>query len=424
MTRIDKLHALEILDSRGNPTLEVTVTCDDGTQGSARVPSGASTGTHEALELRDKDPKRYLGKGVLNAVANVNGPLNKELIGLSVFDQRTLDKALIEADGTNNKSRYGANALLGVSLAAARAGATATKLPLYRYIGGVNAHELPCPMMNVINGGQHADNNIDFQEFMIRPKGAGTFREALRWGAEIFHTLKALLKEKGLSTAVGDEGGFAPNISSNEEVLDLMLKAIETAGFSAGSQVSLALDCAASEFYDRQTGTYNGRTSEEQANTLIKLCESYPIDSIEDGLSEEDWQGWQYLTKRLGSHIQIVGDDLFVTNPQFLRKGIDLKAANSILIKLNQIGTLSETLDTILLARRHGFTTVISHRSGETSDAFIADLAVATNAGQIKTGSLSRSDRIEKYNRLLQIEEELGSAARFIDTAPKGVALV
>ena len=424
MSRIQSLSALEILDSRGNPTVEVTVTTDDGNQASAAVPSGASTGEHEALELRDNDSKRYGGKGVLKAVSNVNGPLAKLLVGQNVQEQLLIDKMMIEADGTDNKAKYGANAILGASLAIARAGAIATNQPLYRYIGGTNAHELPCPMMNILNGGAHADNSLDFQEFMIRPTGAPTFSEALRWGAEVFHTLKNLLKSEGYSTAIGDEGGFAPNLPSNNVALDLIIRAIEAAGYHPGSQITLAIDCAASEFYDKNTQTYLGRTSAEHVDYLTELVDKYPIDSIEDGLDENDWEGWQLLTKKLNDRIQIVGDDLFVTNTKFLQKGIDLEAANSILIKLNQIGTLSETLSTIALAKNHGYTTVISHRSGETADSIIADVAVATNAGQIKTGSLSRTDRIAKYNRLLHIEKELGESGKYVDSLPKALVLV
>lgn len=398
MTHIRSVQALEILDSRGNPTLEVTVTTDHDIVGKASVPSGASTGEHEAVELRDEDPHRYLGKGVLTALHHVNGPIAQLLIGEPVFDQERLDRLMVEADGTPNKSRLGANAILGASLALARAGAASAKLPLFRYIGGSNAHLLPIPMMNIINGGLHADNGLDFQEFMIRPIGAPTFHEAIRWGAEIFHTLKSLLKKGGLSTAVGDEGGFAPKLPSREAALDLILEAIETAGYKPGEQVTLALDCAASNF---------NRSSDEQIELLTRLVSRYPIDSIEDGLAENDWTGWKTLTERLGGQIQIVGDDLFVTNPLFLQKGIDQKVANAILIKPNQIGTLTETLETCRLATTHGYKTIISHRSGETEDTFIADLAVATNAGQIKTGSLSRTDRVAKYNRLLAIEAEL-----------------
>ena len=427
MPVIKYIDALEILDSRGNPTLQVTIKTDTGASGTASVPSGASTGENEAVELRDKDKNRYFGKGVSKAVANVMGPLSALLIGKDIFDQIHIDQAMIEADGTPNKSKFGANSILGISLAAARAAADALEMPLYRYIGGLHAHVLPCPMMNIINGGAHADNMLDFQEFMIRPIGAPTFKEAIRWGAEIFHTLKALLREEGHVTSVGDEGGFAPNLDSNEAVLDFILKAIDKAGFKTG-QVSIALDCAASEFYDKSEksyvemkkkkkgDTYNKRSAEEQVGYLASLCEKYPIDSIEDGLDENDWDGWKTLTDQLGSKIQIVGDDLFVTNTKFLKKGIEQKIANSILIKVNQIGTLTETLDTIELAKQNGYTTIISHRSGETADSTIADIAVATNSGQIKTGSLSRSDRISKYNRLLAIEDKLRSSSIYYKT--------
>lgn len=429
MAYIKSVKGREILDSRGNPTLEVEITTDQNIAVKAAVPSGASTGEHEALELRDEeDLGYYFGKGVLKAVAHVNGPIAQILLGEHVCDQEYLDQLMIQADGTENKSHFGANAILGASLALARAGAATTRLPLYRYIGGSNAHILPCPMINIINGGAHADNTLDFQEFMIRPVGAPHFREAVRWSAEIFHTLKNLLKKMGHVTAVGDEGGFAPNLQSNEEALDLILTAIEKAGYRPGSQISLALDCAASEFYDKgtqryfekkkkkQQKEYAERTSLEQIDYLEQLCEHYPIDSIEDGLAEWDWEGWRLLTQRLGRRIQVVGDDIFVTNPKFLQKGINLGVGNAILVKLNQIGTLSETLETIRLAQVHGYATIISHRSGETEDCMIADLAVATNAGQIKTGSLSRSDRVAKYNRLLAIEEGLGSTALYSDS--------
>lgn len=419
MTEIISVKGREILDSRGNPTVEVELKTANGIFGVASVPSGASTGENEALELRDGDASYYSGKGVLKAVENINGPISNLLRGECVLDQEKLDQLMIKADGTENKSRFGANAILGVSLALARAGAQEAKLPLYRYIGGVHAHLLPCPMMNIINGGAHADNTLDFQEFMIRPIGAKSFREALRWGADIFHVLKKILKEKGCATSVGDEGGFAPSLESNEEALDYILLAVEKAGFKPGSQITLALDCAASEFYDREQRVYFekkkkgknllflSRTTEEQVNYLEKLTNDYPIDSIEDGLAEWDWEGWKSLTKKLGSKIQLVGDDIFVTNPGFLIRGIENHVANAILIKLNQIGTLTETMETIRLAQTNGYKTIISHRSGETEDSFIADLAVAVNAGQIKTGSLSRSDRVAKYNRLLRIESEL-----------------
>lgn len=426
MALIRSIKGREILDSRGHPTLEVEVTTDQGHIGIASVPSGASTGTHEALELRDGDPCYYGGKGVLKAIAHVNNAISPLLLGESVIEQERIDALMIAGDGTTNKSHWGANAILGVSLACARAGALASRLPLYRYIGGSYARMLPCPMMNVINGGAHADNLLDFQEFMIRPIRATTFREALRWGAEIFHALKGVLKRMGHGTAVGDEGGFAPMVRSNEEALDLIMLAIEEGGLRPGKDVSLALDCAASEFYDAMSGQYvekkkqvhrhpfAERTTLQQIDYLEELCRNYPIDSIEDGLSEGDWEGWRALTQRLGKQVQLVGDDLFVTNPSFLKRGIEQGVANAILIKLNQIGTLSETLETVQHAQRHGYATIISHRSGETEDALIADLAVATHAGQIKTGSLSRSDRTAKYNRLLKIEEELGNVARYL----------
>lgn len=425
MALIQSIQGREILDSRGNPTVEVEMKSDQDLAVTAAVPSGASTGEQEALELRDGDLDYYSGKGVLKAVGHINGPIAQLLIGKNVCEQEKLDLLMIQADGSENKSRFGANAILGVSLALARAGAAATKLPLYRYIGGCHAHLLPCPMMNIINGGAHADNHLDFQEFMIRPIGAPNFKEAVRWGVETFHALKGLLKKEKHVTAVGDEGGFAPQLRSNEEALDLILLAIEQAGFRPGTHISLALDCAASEFYDKDTQRYIekkkkhnqeafiARTSEEQIDYLEQLCQNYPIDSIEDGLAEWDWAGWQTLTQKLGKKIQLVGDDIFVTNSKFLRKGIEMGIGNAILIKVNQIGTLSETLETIRLAQSHGYATIISHRSGETEDAFIADIAVATNAGQIKTGSLSRSDRVAKYNRLLAIESELGATARY-----------
>lgn len=427
MPVIKHIDALEILDSRGIPTLQVIVKTDTGAEGIAAVPSGASTGENEAVELRDKDKNRYFGKGVTKSVANVMGPLSALLIGKDIFDQIHIDQAMIEADGTPNKSKFGANSILGISLAAARAAADQLQMPLYRYIGGLHAHVLPCPMMNIINGGAHADNMLDFQEFMIRPIGAPTFQEAVRWGAEIFHTLKALLLEEGHTTSVGDEGGFAPQLDSNEAALDYIIKAIEKAGFKT-SQVSIALDCAASEFYDKAEGRYvemkkkkkgegyNARSAEEQVDYLVSLCENYPIDSIEDGLDENDWDGWKILTERLSSKIQLVGDDIFVTNTKFLKKGIEQKVGNAILIKVNQIGTLTETLDTIELAKQNGYATIISHRSGETADSTIADIAVATNSGQIKAGSLSRSDRISKYNRLLAIEDQLRSSSIYYKT--------
>lgn len=410
---IKAVKALEILDSRGNPTLQVTVSTEKFSA-KASVPSGVSTGVNEALELRDGDQGRYFGKGVFKAIKNVEGPLAELLVGQNIFAQRELDKKMCEADGTENKSSLGANAILGVSLAIAKTAAKQCGLPLYHYIGGAFCRLLPCPMMNVINGGVHADNSLEFQEFMIRPLKAPSFSRALQVGAEIFHTLKMLLKEKGYTTSVGDEGGFAPRISSNEEALDFIVAAIEKAGYQPGSEVSIALDCAASEFYHNHT--YNGRSSEEQITLLEELCKKYPIDSIEDGLSENDWEAWTELTKRLGARIQIVGDDLFVTNKKFLSKGLEKKSANSILIKVNQIGTLTETMDCISLAKAHGYTTIISHRSGETEDTTIADLAVGSLSGQIKTGSLSRSDRVSKYNRLLEIEAELGETAFYRDS--------
>jgi enolase len=416
MSQIDHIHAREILDSRGNPTVEADVTLAGGVSGRAAVPSGASTGEHEAVELRDGDPKRFGGKGVLKAVRNVNDVIAPRLKGMSASDQTELDQALIELDGTPNKSNLGANAILAVSLAAARAAANQQQLPLYRYLGGPNANILPVPMMNIINGGAHADNNVDFQEFMIVPAGAATFNEALRMGAEIFHTLKSVLKQKGYATSVGDEGGFAPNLKSNEEAIETIIEAIGQAGYQAGENVLLALDPAASEFYDGTSYVFkksDGRklSSDQMVSFWQNWAGKYPINSIEDGMAENDWAGWKALTDALGARIQLVGDDIFVTNPAIFRRGIEQGVANSILIKVNQIGTLTETLECIDLARTNRYTTVISHRSGETEDAFIADLAVATNAGQIKTGSLSRSDRIAKYNQLLRIEAELGAAA-------------
>jgi enolase len=416
MTHIDHIHAREILDSRGNPTVEADVTLQGGVMGRAAVPSGASTGEHEAVELRDGDPKRYGGKGVLKAVGNVNDVIARKLKGMSALDQAEVDRVLIELDGTPNKSNLGANALLAVSLATARAAANQQQQPLYRYLGGASANTLPVPMMNIINGGAHADNNVDFQEFMIVPVGAEKFSEALRMGAEIFHTLKSVLKKKGYGTSVGDEGGFAPNLKSNEEAIETILEAIAQAGYQAGQNVLLALDPAASEFYDGAAYVFkksDGRklTSDQMVSFWQDWAGKYPIISIEDGMAENDWDGWKAVTDELGGQIQLVGDDVFVTNPAIFRKGIERGVANSILIKVNQIGTLTETLECIELAKTNLYTTVISHRSGETEDAFIADLAVATNAGQIKTGSLSRSDRIAKYNQLLRIEEELGGAA-------------
>jgi enolase len=418
MSLIEQISAREILDSRGNPTVEAEVSLIGGELGRAAVPSGASTGEHEAVELRDGDKKRYGGKGVLKAVRNVNEIIAAALEGRDALDQIEIDRALIELDGTPTKSKLGANALLAVSLATARAAANYSEVPLYRYLGGPNARTLPVPMMNIINGGAHADNNVDFQEFMIVPIGAATFAEALRMGAEIFHSLKSVLKKKGYATSVGDEGGFAPNLRSNEEAVETILEAIGKAGYAAGSEVSLALDPAASEFYDGKAYVFkksDGRrlSSEQMAMFWTGWAKQYPIISIEDGMAENDWAGWKTLTDSVGRRIQLVGDDLFVTNTRFLQKGIDLGVANSILIKVNQIGTLSETLECIELAKTHGRTAVISHRSGETEDPFIADLAVATNAGQIKTGSLSRTDRIAKYNQLLRIEEDLQGAALF-----------
>jgi enolase len=418
MSKIDHIHAREILDSRGNPTVEADVILISGERGRAAVPSGASTGEHEAVELRDGDAKRYGGKGVLNAVRNVNEIIANELKGRDALDQNGVDQALLKLDGTPNKSRLGANALLAVSMANARAAANHQKLPLYRYLGGEGANTLPVPMMNIVNGGAHADNNVDFQEFMIVPVGAQRFAEALRMGAEIFHTLKSVLKKKGYSTGVGDEGGFAPNLKSNEEAIETILEAIGLSSYKTGQDVLLALDPAASEFYDG--GSYVFKKSDGRklsSDAMIAFWQDwanrYPIISIEDGMAENDWDGWKALTETIGERVQLVGDDLFVTNVKFLQKGIDLGVANSILIKVNQIGTLTETLECIELARSNAYTSIISHRSGETEDAFIADLAVATNAGQIKTGSASRSDRIAKYNQLLRIEEELGGDARY-----------
>ena len=421
---IDKVFGREILDSRGNPTIEVEVTLECGAFGRAAVPSGASTGENEALELRDGDKGRYLGKGVLKAVANVNAVIAKEIMGMDASNQVAIDKKLIALDGTKTKSKLGANAMLGVSLAVARAAADALDLPLYRYIGGANAKTLPVPMMNIINGGSHSDAPIAFQEFMIRPIGATSFREGLRMGAEVFHHLKKVLHDRGLSTAVGDEGGFAPKLDGTEDALNSIIKAIKNAGYKPGraeegGDVSIALDCAASEFYKDGIYDYSKfegptgakRTSAQQVEFLASLVANFPIDSVEDGMNEGDWDGWVALTKKLGDKCQLVGDDLFVTNVEYLKKGIELGAANSILIKVNQIGTLTETLDAIEMAHRAGYTSVTSHRSGETEDSTIADIAVATNAGQIKTGSLSRSDRMAKYNQLLRIEEELGTSA-------------
>ncbi len=417
MTAIIDLHAREILDSRGNPTVEVDCLLEDGSFGRAAVPSGASTGAHEAVELRDGDADRYLGKGVLKAIDAVNGEVADALLGIDAEDQRDVDTMLIALDGTENKGRLGANALLGVSLAVAKAGANARGLPLWSYVGGVSAHVLPVPMMNIINGGEHADNPIDIQEFMIMPVGAETLAEAVRWGAEVFHTLKKGLSAKGLSTSVGDEGGFAPNIGSTRDALDFIMQSIEKAGFTPGSDIALALDCAATEYF--KDGQYvlsgEGATygASEMADYLAALCNDYPIRSIEDGMAEDDFEGWKALTDKIGDKIQLVGDDLFVTNPARLRDGISRGLANSLLVKVNQIGTLSETLDAVDIAHRAGYTAVMSHRSGETEDSTIADLAVATNCGQIKTGSLARSDRLAKYNQLIRIEEELGDSAHF-----------
>lgn len=418
MSLIVEIYAREVLDSRGNPTVEVEVTTENGTVGSAIVPSGASTGVHEAVELRDGDKTRYLGKGTLNAVNNVNEIIAEELIGFDVFDQVGIDRALIQIDGTDNKSKLGANAILGVSMAVARAAAIESDTPLYEYIGGVNAKTLPVPMMNILNGGEHADNNVDIQEFMVMPAGACSFKEALRMGTEVFHNLKSVLKSKGYNTAVGDEGGFAPNLNSNEEALKTIMEAIEKAGYVAGKDIFLALDVASSEMYENGKYNFKGEgkiySSEELVNYYCDLVEKYPIISIEDGLSEDDWNGWKLLTEKIGNKVQLVGDDLFVTNYSRLNMGIEKGIANSILIKLNQIGTITETLDAIELAKTHGYTCVISHRSGETEDTTIADLAVAVNAGQIKTGSASRTDRICKYNQLLRIEDRLGENSKFL----------
>ncbi|NLU39842.1 MAG: phosphopyruvate hydratase [Bacteroidales bacterium] len=416
---IEEIVGREILDSRGNPTVEVEVILESGVKGIAAVPSGASTGENEAIELRDGDKSRYLGKGVLKAVDNVNKVIAPELEGWNVLDQVAIDKKMIELDGTKTKSKLGANAILGVSLAVAKAAANYLEIPLYRYIGGVNAKSLPVPMMNIINGGSHSDAPIAFQEFMIRPVGAPSFHEALRYGAEVFHNLKKIFHDRGLSTAVGDEGGFAPTLNGTEDALESIIKAIENAGYKPGVDITIGLDCASSEFYKNGVYDYskfegaNGakRTSAQQVDFLAELVAKYPIDSIEDGMAEGDWEGWVALTNKLGDKCQLVGDDLFVTNVEYLKKGIEMGAANSILIKVNQIGTLTETLDAIEMAHRAGYTSVTSHRSGETEDATIADIAVATNSGQIKTGSLSRSDRMAKYNQLLRIEEELGEEA-------------
>ena len=421
MTAIIDIHGREILDSRGNPTVEVDVLLEDGSFGRAAVPSGASTGAHEAVELRDGDKSRYLGKGVLKAVDAVNVEIADTLLGLDAEDQRDIDLAMIDLDGTDNKARLGANAILGTSMAVAKAAANARGLPLYSYIGGVSAHVLPVPMMNIINGGEHADNPIDIQEFMIMPIGADSLAEAVRWGAEVFHTLKKGLSEKGLATAVGDEGGFAPNLASTRDALDFIMQSIEKAGFKPGSDMVLALDCASTEFfadgrYD-MAGEQISLNPEEMARYLAELCNDYPIRSIEDGMSEDDFEGWKALTQLIGDKVQLVGDDLFVTNPARLAMGIEQGLANSLLVKVNQIGTLSETLEAVNIAHRAGYTSVMSHRSGETEDATIADLAVATNCGQIKTGSLARSDRLAKYNQLIRIEEELGASAHYAGAA-------
>lgn len=418
MSLIVDIYAREVLDSRGNPTVEVEVTTEEGTMGSAIVPSGASTGIHEAVELRDGDKSRYLGKGTLTAVNNVNEIISEALIGFDVFDQVGIDKALIQLDGTENKSQLGANAILGVSMAVARTASIESCTPLYEYIGGVNAKTLPVPMMNILNGGEHADNNVDIQEFMVMPAGACSFKEALRMGTEVFHNLKAVLKSKGYNTAVGDEGGFAPNLNSNEEALQTIMDAIEKAGYVAGKDIFLALDVASSEMYENGKYNFKGEgkvySSEELVNYYCELVEKYPIISIEDGLAEDDWDGWKLITEKIGNKVQLVGDDLFVTNYSRLAMGIEKGIANSILIKLNQIGTITETLDAIELAKTHGYTCVISHRSGETEDTTIADLAVAVNAGQIKTGSASRTDRICKYNQLLRIEDRLCEDSKFL----------
>lgn len=419
MSIITDIYAREVLDSRGNPTVEVEVYTESGAFGRGMVPSGASTGEYEAVELRDGDKSRYLGKGVQKAVDNVNKVIAPEIIGFDVRDQMAIDKTMIELDGTPNKGKFGANAILGVSIACARAAADYLEIPLYHYLGGFNTKVIPTPMMNIINGGSHADNNVDFQEFMIMPVGAPTFKEAIRMGAEIFHNLQKVLKGKGYNTGVGDEGGFAPDLKSNEEALEVIIEAIEVAGYVPGKDVRLAMDVASSEFYNKETGLYElaseGRalTSEEMVALYEDLCAKYPIISIEDGLDENDWEGFKHLTEKLGKKIQLVGDDLFVTNTEKLRRGIDEGIANSILIKVNQIGTLTETFEAIEMAKEAGYTAVVSHRSGETEDSTIADIAVATNAGQIKTGSASRTDRIAKYNQLLRIEDQLGEVAEY-----------
>lgn len=420
MSYIESIHARQILDSRGNPTIEVDVITESGVLGRAAVPSGASTGSREAIELRDGDKKRYLGKGVLKAVANVNDKIADEVVGISVFEQSLIDKIMCQLDGTPNKGKLGANAILGTSLAVARAAAVEAGQPLYRYLGGVNANTLPVPMMNILNGGSHADNSIDFQEFMVMPIGAATFSEALHMGATVFHTLKKVLHDKGMSTNVGDEGGFAPNLKSNEEAIEVVLKAIESAGYKPGKDIAIALDPAASEFYDAKTKLYHFKKSsgkklkpQEMAEYWTKWVSKYPIISIEDGMAEDDWAGWKTLTNKVGKKIQLVGDDLFVTNVKILQEGIDKGIGNAILIKVNQIGSLTETIDAVNLARKNSYKSIMSHRSGETEDSTIADLAVALNTGQIKTGSASRSDRMAKYNQLLRIEEELGEVAVF-----------
>jgi enolase len=420
MSLIETIHARQILDSRGNPTVEVDVTTESGAFGRAAVPSGASTGTHEAVELRDGDKSVYVGKGVLKAVDNVNTKISAAVVGIDVFEQNLVDKIMVDLDGTKNKGTLGANAILGTSLAIAKAAAMESGQSLYRYIGGVNANTLPVPMMNILNGGSHADNSIDFQEFMVMPVKAATFSESLRMGTEVFHTLKKVLHDAKLSTNVGDEGGFAPNIKSNEEAIEIVLKAIEKAGFKPGEDIFIAMDAASSEFYDGKTKTYTFKksdgkklSSDEMVEYWVKWASKYPIISIEDGMGEEDWDGWKKLTDKIGNKTQLVGDDLFVTNVEFLQKGIDMGVANSILVKVNQIGSLTETINAVNLAKRNAYKSIMSHRSGETEDSTIADLAVALNTGQIKTGSASRSDRMAKYNQLLRIEEELGDAAVF-----------
>ena len=421
MTEIVAIRAREVLDSRGNPTVEADVILESGALGRAIVPSGASTGEHEAVELRDGDKSHYLGKGVLQAVANVETVIAPEIEGMDAANQRLIDQTMIALDGTPNKGKLGANAILAVSMAASRAVAQALEIPLYRYLGGINASVLPTPMMNILNGGAHADNNVDFQEFMVMPVGAERFSDALRWGAEVFHTLKSVLKKKGYNTAVGDEGGFAPSLKSNTEAIEVILEAIELAGYNPGEQIAIALDPASSEFYDKEKGKYVFKksdkrelSSDEMVNFWDDWSRQYPIVSIEDGLAEDDWNGWRIMTDKMGGRVQLVGDDLFVTNVKRLQRGIEEGVANSILIKVNQIGTVTETLDAIELGRRYGYTSIISHRSGESEDTFIADLAVATGVGQIKTGSASRTDRIAKYNQLLRIEEELGAGAIFL----------